>query len=148
MYSPTGYLENIITSHLEAFVENLDSNIVSLGLWSGNINLKDLNIKKQIIPIGLRHNLLLEFGSISSLDISVPWTQLTSGKISLSIKNVIFIFRIKELDLRDSNDHSEFLKRRETWLGSKLVIYSISVIFSQNFFLLIHECQLIILYPN
>jgi hypothetical protein len=123
MYSPTRYLESLIAAQLDAYIEDFDSHDnVSLGLLSGQINFEDLRLKKQSFPIGTRYSLQIDFATIDRADISVPWAQLMSGKVSATIENVCIICSLRELDFRDPDDHREFLRRRDGLFDEKLVI--------------------------
>lgn len=123
MYSPTRYLESLIAAQLDAYIEDFDSHDnVSLGLLSGQINLQDLRLKKQSFPIGTRYSLQIDFATIDNADISVPWAQLMSGRVSATVENVSIICSLRELDLRDPEDHKEFLRRRDGLFDDKLVI--------------------------
>ena len=98
-----------------------DQKGLSIGLWSGQIKLNNLKLKRQVIPMGFRTNLILEpSSSISSLDLSIPWTSLASGKVSAIISDLQVVLRVSELNLLDPNDHAEFLKRRAEAIDSKI----------------------------
>ena len=110
MFAPTKYLEDLISTQLEAFIENFDMSAqqgLSIGLWSGEIKLKNLKLKRQVIPMGYRTNLILEStSSISNLDLSIPWTSLASGKVGVVISELQVVLRVAELDLMDPDDNA------------------------------------------
>ena len=122
MYSPTSYLESLIASQLEVYIEDFDSHVLSLGLWSGQIKLSDLRLKQQVFPIGTRYSVHIDYATIESADISVPWAQLMSGKVKASIENIDIVCSLRELDLADPDDHEEFLRRRAQVFDEKLVL--------------------------
>ena len=44
-----GLIERLILAYFGDYIENLDKNKLSLGLWSGILNLEDITIKSSSI---------------------------------------------------------------------------------------------------
>ena len=44
-------LENILKKYLGQFLEGIDSNNLSLGVWSGNVMIENVKLKPDILKI-------------------------------------------------------------------------------------------------
>ena len=65
-------LERVLQRSLGKYIEDLDRKQLSVSVWSGQIELENLNLKKNLIEkLRLPVNLLM--GKIGKLKINVPW---------------------------------------------------------------------------
>eukprot|EP00624_Nannochloropsis_granulata_P000394 evm.model.NODE_11590_length_5021_cov_19.379805.1 len=83
-------LLNTLTSVFGDLVEGLTEENLKVGVWSGEILLKNLRlngkaIQKLNLPIDVQH------GYIGSFRVSIPWSRLTSESVSVEIENVVLI---------------------------------------------------------
>lgn len=67
------------------------------------MQLSNFTLKNQLIPIGNGVGIGLEYGSVGSLRIQVPWTRLQSGEIQVTTEDI-------DLVLRVHIDHEQLLK--------------------------------------
>ena len=80
-------IEKIILQFFGDYIENLDSNKLSLGLLSGSLSLKDIKIKsKKINEMKLPFKLL--FGNIGELNMKIPWTNNFTTPTIIDISNI------------------------------------------------------------
>ena len=69
--------ENLLKSILGEYVENIDSQKLSINVWGGKVSLNDLRLKPDIF---YKFNLPFDVnqGVIRSLNFDVPWSRLSS----------------------------------------------------------------------
>ena len=75
-----GYAESLLKSIIGEYVENLDSQHLSISVWKGLVSLNDLRLKSDLctklnIPFDLK------LGIIKHLLLEVPWTKLASSPV-------------------------------------------------------------------
>jgi len=65
-------LEKLLLKYLGRFIQGLDKNNLHLGVFSGNIIIENVSLKKNILEIlGLPMDVI--FSDIKKLQIIVPW---------------------------------------------------------------------------
>ena len=72
-----GILKYILISLFGRFIDGVDRKSISLGILTGNLNIKNVSIKSSFFdelgfPFKLSHSLIQE------LQVRVPWTKLSS----------------------------------------------------------------------
>ncbi|KAI9919525.1 hypothetical protein PsorP6_017405 [Peronosclerospora sorghi] len=81
----------IITSILEAqlgkYVDGLRSESLVVGLWSGELELRDLALKPNALA-ELQLPVAIASGSISRVLVRVPWNQLGSASVTITLEGV------------------------------------------------------------
>ena len=80
-------IEKLILSYFGDYIENLDRNKLSLGLWSGSLTLEDIKINpKAINRFKLPFKFL--FGKIKKLSLLIPWKQNFSVPTEITIDSI------------------------------------------------------------
>ena len=80
-------IEKLILSYFGDYIENLDRNKLSLGLWSGSLTLEDIKINpKSINKFKLPFKFL--FGKIKKLSLLIPWKQNFSVPTEITIESI------------------------------------------------------------
>lgn len=83
-------LEILLKQVLGEYVDNLDSQKLSVSIWSGLIQLNDLKLRKDLF-----HKLNLPFdlklGTIKSLTFELPWTRLSSQPVVCKLDQFLLI---------------------------------------------------------
>lgn len=102
-------------------VEGLESDNLQVAVWSGEIHLENLSLKKDALDAFQDLPLEIKVGRIKSLRISIPWTRLGSEPVKISIDGVYALVVLKTHasdstaaagDKPNSGSTSDFLKRR------------------------------------
>ncbi|KAH9250088.1 hypothetical protein BASA81_012135 [Batrachochytrium salamandrivorans] len=99
-------------------VEGLESDNLQVAVWSGEIHLENLSLKKDALDAFQDLPLEIKVGRIKSLRISIPWTRLGSEPVKISIDGVYALVVLKTHapdpagDKPGSVSTSDFLKRR------------------------------------
>ena len=97
-----GLIEQIILSYFGDYIENLDHNKLSLGLWSGTLELEDIFIRAQAIN-KLKLPFTLKFGKIKKLSLKIPWKSNFSYPTEITIDQIQIILNVL------SNKNWEFI---------------------------------------
>ncbi|WWC86271.1 uncharacterized protein L201_001144 [Kwoniella dendrophila CBS 6074] len=84
----------LLNIYVGPYVENLDTNALNGSLWSGQVNLKNLHLKKSLLE---RFGLPIEIvaGDIGSLQLSIPWNALKSQPVKVIIDDVYVLARAR-----------------------------------------------------
>ena len=83
--------ESLLKSILGEYVDNLDSQNLSISVWSGHVSLRDLRLKNNLFSkLGLPFDLKL--GIIKSLTLEVPWARLASQPVVCTVDQVFLLF--------------------------------------------------------
>ena len=85
-------LESVLNRVLGQYIENLDSKDLSVSIWGGDIQLSDINLKRDIFA-QFKVPLDLIFGQIGDLHIKVPWKNLGSSPVEVTIENIQIVVR-------------------------------------------------------
>ena len=80
-------LEKALNSVLGKYIEDLDSKDLNISIWGGDIKLNDINLKKDIFNM-YKVPLDLIFGQIGELHIRVPWKNLGSSPVEVTISDI------------------------------------------------------------
>ena len=85
-------LEKALNSVLGKYIEDLDSKDLNISIWGGDIKLNDINLKKDIFNM-YKVPLDLIFGQIGELHIRVPWKNLGSSPVEVTISDIQIVVR-------------------------------------------------------
>ena len=85
-----GLAESLLKSILGEYVENLDSQHLSISVWSGHVSLRDLRLKRDLCA---KFNLPfdLKLGIIKHLVLEVPWARLASSPVVCKLDQLFLI---------------------------------------------------------
>lgn len=77
---------NILNRTLGAYVENFDPNQLNIGIWSGDVTLKNLKLKSESLD-KLDLPLNLKCGHLGTLTMQIPWSNLKSKPVKILIQD-------------------------------------------------------------
>ena len=83
-------LEKLLSKYFGDFIEGLDKNNLKIGVWSGNIELKNVKLKTDIIT-KLELPLFISYSFIGKLDVKLPWKSLGSKPVEVKLEDVYII---------------------------------------------------------
>ncbi|XP_077563183.1 vacuolar protein sorting 13C isoform X2 [Haemaphysalis longicornis] len=72
------------------YVENLDTSQLKLGIWGGDINLKNLDIKQSAID-DLDLPFRVAYGHIEKLTLKIPWQSLYSATYTANVEGIYMV---------------------------------------------------------
>ena len=101
-------IEKLILSYFGDYIENLDRNKLSLGLWSGSLTLEDIKINpKSINKFKLPFKFL--FGKIKKLTLLIPWKENFSVPTQITIESIqIVLTATSDTDKWEYTDYNNY----------------------------------------
>ncbi|KAG6616608.1 Vacuolar protein sorting-associated protein [Phytophthora cinnamomi] len=80
-------ISSILEAQLGKYVAGLRSDSLVVGLWSGELELRDLALKPQALA-ELQLPVAVASGSVARVLVRVPWNQLGSASVTISLEGV------------------------------------------------------------
>lgn len=80
----------ILNRVLGSYVENFDSKQLNIGIWSGDVKLKNLKLKKESLD-ELKLPINVKFGHIGELSLSIPWSNLKGKPVKIVVEDVYLL---------------------------------------------------------
>lgn len=86
---------NLLDKYLGVYVTNFDSKMLNIGIWGGDVELKNLELKGSAfdafnIPISVKR------GNIGLFKMKIPWKSLGSDSVVVEISDVYMVVRPKK----------------------------------------------------
>jgi vacuolar protein sorting-associated protein 13A/C len=122
-----GLVSNLLNRFLGMYVQNFDPKQLNVGIWSGDVKLRDLELRREALD-QLHLPLNVVAGHLGSLTLSIPWSNLRGKPLKVNIEDVFLLAAPKEdadydADEEDRRAHAvkmekldsaELLKERNT----------------------------------
>ncbi|XP_071956749.1 intermembrane lipid transfer protein VPS13A-like [Antedon mediterranea] len=87
-------LESIVASllnkYLDKYIENLDTDNLDVGLFSGQLNLQDLQLKPEAL-YELDLPIEVKAGTVGKISFVIPWTSLFSSPVIVNVEDVLLL---------------------------------------------------------
>lgn len=85
-----GVVATILNRYLGKYIQDLDTENLNVGIFSGNVQLTELRLKPEAlyeldIPIEVK------VGTIGRISLSIPWTGLYTQSVTVSVEDVYVI---------------------------------------------------------
>lgn len=80
-------VEKLLNKILGEFVESFSADNLSIGIWSGEVILKNVILKKSIIK-KLNLPFKIKYSKLGCLKLNIPWKSLTSSKIEVNLEGL------------------------------------------------------------
>lgn len=122
-----GLVANLLNRFLGMYVRNFDPKQLNVGIWSGDVTLRDLELRREALD---QFHLPLNVveGHISTLVLKIPWSNLRGQPVRITIEDVFLLAAPKEDQEYDAEeeekrahavkmeklDSAELLKERNT----------------------------------
>ncbi|KAF2136708.1 uncharacterized protein K452DRAFT_322218 [Aplosporella prunicola CBS 121167] len=122
-----GIVANLLNRFLGMYVQNFDPKQLNVGIWSGDVKLRDLELRREALDqLHLPLNVIQ--GHLGQLTLSIPWSNLRGKPVRVSIEDVFLLaapredaeYDAEEQDKRahaikmEKLDSAELLKERNT----------------------------------
>lgn len=85
-----GIITNLLTKYLGQYIEGLDKENLKIGIWGGDVLLKDLEIKKEALN-EFNLGIAVKKGYLGKLVLKVPWKNLKDQPVIVEIEDVLLI---------------------------------------------------------
>jgi len=118
---------NLLNRFLGLYVRNFDPKQLNIGIWSGDVTLRDLELRREALD---QFHLPLNVveGHISTLVLKIPWSNLRGQPVRITVEDVFLLAAPKENQRFDAEeedkrahavkmeklDSAELLKERNT----------------------------------
>ncbi|ODV94409.1 hypothetical protein PACTADRAFT_18111 [Pachysolen tannophilus NRRL Y-2460] len=80
----------LLNRFLGAYVENFDPKQLNIGIWNGDVKLKNLRLKKESLD-KFQLPLDVKFGHLGELTLQIPWSNLKAKPCKILIENVYLL---------------------------------------------------------
>lgn len=84
------YLEKLLKETIGEFVEEIDSKELSVGLWSGKVDIKSLKLKKNLFR-NYKLPIIIKYSSIKGLSLKIPWKNLFNSPLEVTIESIFIL---------------------------------------------------------
>lgn len=88
---------------LGAYIENFDSKQLNIGIWSGDVRLKNLKLKRESLD-KFKLPLNVKFGHLGELTLQIPWSNLKGKPVKVIIEDVYLLAAPIILTAYDAED--------------------------------------------
>ena len=90
-----GLVANLLNRFLGMYVKNFDAKQLNVGIWSGDVKLRDLELRREALDqLHLPVNVVE--GRIGQLSLSIPWSNLRGKPVKVNIDDVFLLSAPKE----------------------------------------------------
>ncbi|KAF2116072.1 hypothetical protein BDV96DRAFT_645420 [Lophiotrema nucula] len=90
-----GLVANLLNRFLGMYVQNFDAKQLNVGIWSGDVKLRNLELRREALD-QLKLPLNVIEGHLGSLTMSIPWSNLRGKPLKVNIEDVFLLAAPKE----------------------------------------------------
>lgn len=90
-----GVVANLLNRFLGIYVKNFDATQLNIGIWSGDVKLKNLELRREALD-QLRLPLNVVEGHLGELTLSIPWSNLRGKPVKVHIEDVYLLAAPRE----------------------------------------------------
>lgn len=104
---------SILNRFLGSYVDNFDSKLLNIGIWSGDVRLKNLTLKKESLD-KFKLPLDVKFGHLGELTLQIPWSNLKGKPVRIIIEDVYLLASpmiLAEYDALEDQKREQQLKQ-------------------------------------
>lgn len=91
---------------LGSYIENFDPTQLNVGIWDGNVKLKNLKLRKDCFD-GLHLPIDVKFGILGDLVLNVPWSSLKNKPVKVNIEDCYLLCTPRDFDSLHSAEQVE-----------------------------------------
>jgi len=102
-----GLVANLLNRFLGMYVKNFDPKQLNVGIWSGDVKLRDLELRREALD-QLHLPINVVEGRLGNLTLSIPWSNLRGKPVRVNIEDVFLLAAPK---MEDNYDVQEEEKR-------------------------------------
>jgi vacuolar protein sorting-associated protein 13A/C len=90
-----GLVASLLNRFLGMYVKNFDAKQLNVGIWSGDVKLRDLELRREALDqLHLPVNVVE--GHLGQLTLSIPWSNLRGKPVKVNIEDVFLLAAPKE----------------------------------------------------
>lgn len=103
----------LLNRFLGSYIENFDPKQLNIGIWSGDVHLKNLRLKKESLD-KFKLPVDVKFGHLGELTLQIPWSNLKGKPVKVIIEDVYLLASpmiINEYDADEDSRREQALKQ-------------------------------------
>ncbi|GAA5798753.1 hypothetical protein HPULCUR_004159 [Helicostylum pulchrum] len=105
---------SILNKFLKSYVSNLNYDQLKIGMWKGEVNLRDLKLRKEALD-KLNLPINVSEGYLGEVTLIIPWSNFRNEPVKVIINHVYLLAVPKEeasVTLEEEEERKQILKRR------------------------------------
>ena len=117
--------QKVLGNILGKYIDGLDRNNINVGIWSGNFQIENVALKKEISDMfSLPFN--LKFNHIGKISAKIPWKSLSYSPVEIELEDLLLIATPKSqadlmlIAVNIFNDRQKFLEEFAAGLDERL----------------------------
>ncbi|KAI1104805.1 vacuolar protein sorting-associated protein 13 [Jackrogersella minutella] len=111
-----GLVAGLLNRFLGMYVKNFDPTQLKVGIWSGDVKLRDLELRKEALD-QLKLPINVMEGHLGELTLVIPWSNLRGAPVKVLIEDVFLLASPKEEAVYDEDEED---RRRQRLKMEKL----------------------------
>ncbi|KAJ5665895.1 uncharacterized protein N7477_008343 [Penicillium maclennaniae] len=107
-----GLVASLLNRFLGIYVKNFDAKQLNIGIWSGDVKLRNLELRREALD-QLHLPLNVVEGHLGQLTLSIPWSNLRGKPVKVDIEDVFLLAAPKEdadYDAKEEDRRAHTLK--------------------------------------
>ncbi len=101
-----GLVANLLNRFLGMYVKNFDAKQLNVGIWSGDVKLRNLELRREALDqLHLPVNVVE--GHLGQLTLAIPWSNLRGKPVSVKIEDVFLLAAPKEESDYDAEEEEK-----------------------------------------
>ncbi|TIA11816.1 vacuolar protein sorting-associated protein 13 [Aureobasidium pullulans] len=113
-----GLVSNLLNRFLGMYVQNFDPKQLNVGIWSGDVKLRDLELRREALD-QLHLPINVVEGHLGSLTLSIPWSNLRGKPVQVKIEDVYLLAAPREdqdynPEDQDKRDHAVKMEKLDS----------------------------------
>ncbi|KAJ2900637.1 hypothetical protein MKZ38_002296 [Zalerion maritima] len=105
-----GLVAGLLNRFLGMYVKNFDPGQLRVGIWSGDVTLRDLELRREALD-QLKLPINVAEGHLGELKLSIPWSNLRGAPVKVYIEDVFLLASPKEEAAYDEEDEDRRKQR-------------------------------------
>ena len=89
-------------SYIDKYVKNIKPSDLKLSFWGGDVVLRNLELRLDVLEKELKYPLKFKSGCIRELTVHIPWNAITSQSVEVTIKDIEFVIKLKDVRLHSA----------------------------------------------
>lgn len=105
----------LLNRFLGSYIENFDSKQLNIGIWGGDVRLKNLRLKKESLD-KFKLPLDVKFGHLGELTLQIPWSNLKGKPVKVIIEDVYLLASpmiLNEYDAQEDFQREQKVKQEK-----------------------------------
>ena len=93
------YITPMLMGYINKYVKNIKPSDLQVSFWGGDVVLRNLELRLDVLEQELRYPLEIKSGRIRELVLHIPWNAILSKPVEAEIKDVEIVIKLKPIRL-------------------------------------------------